>query len=146
MNGAFTIRLMRSEDYAAVMRLWQDSEGICLRDVDDSAEGIGRLLARNPCSCFVAEVPSSPPEIAGVLLSGHDGRRAHIYHAAVAKKFRGRGIGRALVAAAEQAMREAGIRKIALLALQANEDGNRFWERAGYTRRDDLNYRNKSLS
>jgi ribosomal protein S18 acetylase RimI-like enzyme len=146
MNGDFTIRLMRADDYAAVMRLWQNSEGICLREADDSAEGIRRFLARNPRSCFVAQAQFPPDRIAGCILCGHDGRRANIYHAAVAKEFQRRGIGRALVSAAEQAMREAGIGKIALAALNTNETGNRFWEKAGYTRRDDLGYRNKCLS
>jgi RimJ/RimL family protein N-acetyltransferase len=50
------------------------------------------------------------------------------------------------VAAMEKALRVEGINKVALVAFTANEIGNRFWERHGYTRRDDLAYRNKSLN
>lgn len=40
--------------------------------------------------------------------------------------------------------RVQGIGK-ALVAFSRNEAGNAFWERMGFTRRDDLSYRNKTL-
>lgn len=42
-------------------------------------------------------------------------------------------------------LREEGISKVALVAFSRNEAGNAFWERMGFTRRDDLSYRNKTL-
>lgn len=35
--------------------------------------------------------------------------------------------------------------KVALVAFSRKEAGNDFWERMGFTRRDDLCYRNKTL-
>jgi ribosomal protein S18 acetylase RimI-like enzyme len=85
-------------------------------------------------------------KVTGVLLCGHDGRRGHIYHVAVDVRSRGRGIGRALLAAALDALRKEGINKAALVVFDANSQGNAFWERVGFTERSDLVYRDKSLN
>ena len=42
-------------------------------------------------------------------------------------------------------MKAQGITKVALVAFKKNEGGNAFWERQGFTVRDDLNYRNLAL-
>ena len=90
-----TIRAMHMEDYDAVYALWLESTGMGLNDYDDSREGIGRYLRRNPESCFVAEDDGA---IVGAVLAGHDGRRGHLNHLAVAPERRRQGLGRALVA------------------------------------------------
>ncbi len=38
-----------------------------------------------------------------------------------------------------------GIHKVALVAFEKNAAGNRFWEKVGFTVRDDLVYRNKNI-
>lgn len=136
------IRLMRAEDYEDVLALWKETEGIGLSDVNDTYDGIRKYLERNPSTCFVATVNGC---LAGAILCGHDGRRGFIYHAAVKAGLRGRGIGSALVDAALDALKKEGITKAALVAFAANESGNRFWEARGFTRREDIIYRNKSL-
>ncbi len=40
---------------------------------------------------------------------------------------------------------EEGIHKVALVAFEKNVSGNAFWEKVGFTVRDDLVYRNKNL-
>jgi ribosomal protein S18 acetylase RimI-like enzyme len=114
-----------------------------LRNLDDAPDGIQKFLERNPRSCFVVEDEWG---IQGVIMSGHDGRRGFIYHTTVREKRRGQGLGAALVRAAETALKAEGINKVALVAYQNNEQGNRYWEKQGYTTRDDLVYRNKSLN
>jgi ribosomal protein S18 acetylase RimI-like enzyme len=137
------IRIMTMADYQNVYQLWASTVGMGLRSLDDSEEGIGKFLERNPRTCFVAEAGA---EIAGVILSGHDGRRGYIYHAAVRETDRGKGIGNIMVEAVEKAMRDEGINKISLVAYSDNERGNRFWERLGYQTRPDLSYRTKSIN
>ena len=137
-----TIRLMTIDDYTQVRSLWESCAGMGLRDADDSAEGIGVLLARNPSTCFVAE---NDGEVVGSILAGHDGRRAHLYHVAVSPQCRRQGIARALVEAAIDALQREGIRKVATVAFETNTDGNRFWESMGFTVRHDLVYRDKAL-
>ena len=68
-----TLRVMKTDDYDGALSLWSRTEGMRLNDYDDSREGIGRFLSRNPGTCFVAEEEGA---IVGVLLCGHDGRRA----------------------------------------------------------------------
>jgi ribosomal protein S18 acetylase RimI-like enzyme len=116
--------------------------GVGLNDADDAKTGIARFLMRNPTSCFVAEEGG---EMAGSILAGHDGRRGHIYHLAVHPSYRRQGIGRKLVQAALGALSEEGITKAMLVVFKTNSGGNVFWEKQGFTARNDLVYRNKSL-
>ena len=137
-----TIREMTIDDYEAACALWQECGGIGLSAQDDSRDGIRRFLARNPRTCFVAEQDG---RLAGTILCGHDGRRAHIYHAAVGTPFRRQGIGRALAERAYAALAGEGITKAALVAFADNADGNAFWESLGFSVRGDLTYRDRVL-
>lgn len=136
------IRLMRLEDYPLVYVLWRSCKGMGLNDLDDSQEGIARYLKRNPETCFVAQ---EGERIVGAILSGHDGRRGYIYHTAVHPDYRGKGIGTSLVEATMAALERCGINKAALVVFQRNQAGNAFWQRLGFTGREDLTYRNRSI-
>ncbi len=136
------IRTMTIHDYDWVYALWLSTPGMGLNDKDDSRDGIAAYLHRNPTTCFVAEENGS---IVGALLSGHDGRRGYVSHTAVAESCQRRGIGTALVQHMLAAMQAQGIRKVALVAFSNNETGNTFWEKQGFTAREDLTYRNKAL-
>ena len=136
------IRRMRPEDYDAVYALWLSCPGMGLNSLDDSREGISKFLARNPDTCLVAEDDG----IAGVIMAGSDGRRAYIYHTSVSPERQHRGIGSALVKAELEALRRAGISKCALVVFGRNAAGNAFWEKQGFTARNDLVYRNLALA
>ncbi len=136
------IRAMKMEDFEKIYDLWIHTEGMGLNATDDSREGIAKYLLRNPHTCFVAEEGG---KLIGVILSGHDGRRGFIYHTTVKKEYRGRGIGKKLVGAAMAALEAEGIHKVALVAFEKNASGNVFWEKVGFTVRDDLVYRNKAI-
>ena len=133
---------MRIEDYDAVYALWMSCAGMGLNNLDDSREGIARFLERNPQTCFVAETEE---RLVGVIMTGSDGRRGYIYHTAVHPQYRKQGIASRLIDASLRALKECGINKVALVVFDRNEDGNRFWEKQGFTVREDLVYRNKSL-
>lgn len=134
---------MTADDYEGVFNLWKSTPGVGLRSLDDSREGIGRFLDRNPNTCFVAR---SGDRIVGVILCGHDGRRGYIYHAAVCPDYRRQGIGRRLVENALAALKREGINKAALIAFKTNAAGNAFWQSIGFESREDLVYRNISLN
>ena len=136
------IKKMTINDYDEVYKLWINTPGMGLNNIDDSREGIERYLKRNPDTCFIAKKKN---KIVGVILSGHDGRRGYIHHTAVAVNKRRQGIGKALLSAALNALEKEGINKVALVAFSKNEIGNRFWEKNGFIVRDDLVYRNKEL-
>jgi len=50
-----------------------------------------------------------------------------------------------LVNAAMNALGKEGIKKVTLVVFSKNEKGNAFWEKQGFIKRDDLNYRNKAI-
>lgn len=136
------IRLMEPEDYDEVYDLWLNTSGMGLNTVDDSKEGIVRFLRRNPTSCFVAQIGG---KIVGAIICGHDGRRGYIYHTAVSESFRHQGIAGELLKNAMEALDREGIQKAALVVFEKNHNGNAFWEKQGFTVRDDLIYRNKNI-
>lgn len=141
----YTVRLVIPEDYDAIYELWNSTEQSrrALNPVDDSKEGIARYLARNPNTCFAAEREG---RIIGVILTGHDGRRAIIHHLCVHPDCRRMGIAGDLVSRAEEALKKEGIQKIFGLVFKDNDAANDFWEQQGYSLRTNLNYRNKSLN
>ena len=135
-------RPLRMEDYHKVYALWMSSKNMGFNDLDDSREGIGKFLDRNPETSFAA---FDGDTLSGVILGGHDGRRGFIHHMAVAEAYRRQGVGQALVDRALAALEAEKISKVALLTFKYNEAGNAFWERQGFTLREDLNYRNRAL-
>jgi ribosomal protein S18 acetylase RimI-like enzyme len=137
------IRLMTIDDYDKVNLLWKSTEGMGMRSLDDSFEGIEKFLKKNPATNFVAQVENN---IVGVILCGHDGRRGYIYYTAVNMDYRGRGIGRALVSTVVEALKQEGINKAALVVFSSNDLGNRFLQSLGFSRRNDLVYRNISIN
>lgn len=131
------IRSMTIEDYPAVKALWQSIRGFGIRSIDDSKEGVGRFLARNPGISVVAEQDG---EIVGAILCGHDGRRGCLYHVCVRKECRRQGIGKSMVVFCMEALKKEQINKVSLIAFTKNDVGNAFWKEIGWTKREDLNY------
>lgn len=136
------IRIMTIEDYEQVYSMWLSCVGMGFNNVDDSKEGIEKFLKRNPTSCFVA---IEDDVAVGAVIAGEDGRRGYIYHLAVNPKYRNKGIGTALVNNVMNALETLGINKVALLTFKRNEVANAFWEKQGFTTREDINYRNKQI-
>ena len=136
-------RIMDISDYEQVYRLWLSCAGMGLNNLDDSKDGIKRFLDRNPDTCFVA---LDKEKIIGVIIAGNDGRRGYIYHTAVDPEQRHRGVATRLVNEAMGALKALGINKTALVVFSKNEGGNAFWEKNGFTSRDDLVYRNKTIT
>ena len=137
------IRTMVIEDYDKVKALWMTIHGFGIRSVDDSREGVARFLKRNPTSSVVAEENG---EIIGAILCGHDGRRGCLYHVCVAEGHRRRGIGKAMVVFCMNALKAEQINKVSLIAFTRNDIGNAFWNRIGWTKREDLNYYDFTLN
>ena len=137
------IRVMTIDDYDQVYALWHRIRGFGLRSVDDSREGIRRFLKRNPTTSVVAGIDG---DVVGAILCGHDGRRGCLYHVCVDEAYRMRGIGKAMVVAAMEALKEEKINKVSLIAFTKNDIGNAFWKEIGWTKRQDLNYYDFTLN
>ena len=134
---------MTIEDYDQVYHLWKTIHGFGILSIDDSREGVERFLKRNPTSSVVAEEDG---KIVGCILCGHDGRRGCFYHVCVEESYRKHGIGRQMVGASMRALQAEGINKVSLIAFTKNDVGNAFWNRIGWTKREDLNYYDFTLN
>lgn len=142
LGGKQMIREMTANDYEMIYDLWMNTPGMGLNAIDDSKEGIRQFLKRNPKTNFVA---LQDDKIIGVIMSGHDGRRGVIYHMAVAIEYRRLGIGKDLLQYSMDALKQEGINKVALVVFSKNDLGNAFWEKQGFYKRTDLNYRDKNI-
>lgn len=136
------IRVMTSDDYDQVIKLWNVSGGVGVNP-DDSREYITRYLQRNPATSFVAVENGV---IVGAIQAGHDGYRGFIHHTAVSESHRGKGIGTKLVNAALEAIGNEGINKVVLVVFKSNSTGNSFWEKQGFAAREDLFYRDLRIN
>jgi N-acetylglutamate synthase len=130
----YTIRAMAMADYAAVLRLWQDTEGVGLNESDGRGQ-IREYLRRNPGMSFVARCGG---EIVGAVLCGHDGRRGYLHHLAVAVAHRKKGLGQKLVDACLARLRRSKIQKCNIFLFADNRAGGKFWKHNGWLRRPDL--------
>ena len=124
-----------------VLRLWKRCEGIVLSNAD-SRPNLTAYLNRNPGLSFVAKAPNG---IVGAVLCGHDGRRGYLHHLAVHADYRRQGIGQTLVEKCISTLQSHGIQKCHLFILNSNTTGIRFWERIGWTYRNDIGVVSKDI-
>lgn len=110
--------------------------GIKIRPGDDDAS-LGRFAARNPGLLILGEEHG---HVVGSALAGWDGRRGWLYHVAVHKDERRRGIGRGLVAELEARLRALGCPKLNLIVWDDDTWAMRFWEALGYRREKTVEY------
>lgn len=136
------IRPMTMTDYEAVCALWESCDGVGLNDADQP-DPLSAYLHRNPGISFVAQEDSA---IVGAVLCGHDGRRGYLNHLAVSPDHRYQGIARRLVAHCLEALQLAGIAKCHLFIFASNQDGRNFWQKIGWTLRDDLTVASQILT
>ena len=128
------IRFATQRDVPALLGLWAVAAENDSRPTDTPAM-VEALLARDPESCFVAEEDSG--EIVGSIIAGWDGWRAHLYRLAVHPDARRRGIGSALLAAAEARLRDLGASRFDAMVLEGNHLGQSVWVDAGYARQPE---------
>jgi ribosomal protein S18 acetylase RimI-like enzyme len=120
-------------DYQPVYNLWEAMEkGVRVGRSDTRAE-IEKKIARDPDLFLVAEIDEI---IVGSVIGGFDGRRGLIYHLAVAKAFRERGIGSQLLHEVEARLRAKGCLKSYLMVTPDNEEAAHYYERHGWHHMD----------
>lgn len=127
-------REMKLSDYEHVISLWQESEGVKLRDAD-SFDGIERYLLRNPGLSFIAE---NDNVIIGTIMSGHDGKRGYIQHLAVKPRLRKSGIATNLLSICIEALKDEDIAKSHIHVLSDNELAKSYWANRGWKKRNDI--------
>ncbi|CAM5254671.1 MULTISPECIES: GNAT family N-acetyltransferase [Streptomyces] len=122
------IRAATADDLDAVLAFWKTAaEGT---SISDDRDGVERLVARDPEALILAELDS---ELVGTVIAGFDGWRCHLYRLAVHPGRRRRGIGAALLEAAEERFVRLGGRRGDAMVLERNENAHHAWRAAGYT-------------
>ena len=129
------LRTYREGDGDRLRTFWLTC-GIKIRPGDDDAS-LARFAERNPGLLLLAEEDG---HLVGSALAGWDGRRGWLYHVAVHKDERRRGIGRQLVAELEARLRAIGCAKLNLIVWDDNTWAMRFWEALGYRREKTVEY------
>jgi ribosomal protein S18 acetylase RimI-like enzyme len=123
------IRPYREADEAAVIALWQAC-GLT-RPWNPPAGDIAFVRSSGHGDILLAEDADA---IVGSVMVGHDGHRGWIYYLAAAPADRKRGVGRRLMAAAEEWLASRGVRKCELMIRNSNEAAAAFYGRLGYER------------
>ena len=68
----------------------------------------------------------------GTVMVGHDGHRGWVYYLAVDESQRGTGLGKRMMAAAEDWLRATGVVKVQLMVRSGNDAVLGFYEHLGY--------------
>ena len=117
-------------DIPAVLDFWKLAAEDTNRADSDSGPAVERLLERDPAALLLAEQDG---QIVGSLIAGWDGWRCHLYRFAVHPDQRRRGIGRALLEAAERRFAGFGGHRADAMVLADNTIAHPAWAAAGYS-------------
>ena len=130
MNGtatALAIAPIADDDVATVAALWVRCD--LTRPWNDPASDIA-FARKGPNSAVL--VGRDGGAIAATVMVGHDGHRGWVYYVAVDPDHRGRGHGRAIMNAAEDWLRQAGVAKLQLMVRADNIKVQAFYESIDY--------------
>lgn len=105
------IRKARADDERQVVDLWQACN--LTVDYNDPLTDYHFALRGDSSTVLVAENESSV--IVGSIMVGHDGHRGWMYYLAAAPHAQGTGIGRAMVSAGEDWLKQHQVRKVQLM-------------------------------
>jgi ribosomal protein S18 acetylase RimI-like enzyme len=114
-------------DVATVIALWQAC-GLT-RPWNDPTADIA-LARRGPHSTIL--IGRDGDAIVATAMVGHDGHRGWVYYVATDPKLRAKGYGRAIMNAAEDWLRAAGIPKLQLLVRPENSGVAAFYQSIGF--------------
>jgi len=135
MAQDLSIAAITDDDVAAVIDLWERC-GLT-RPWNDPAGDI--TLARRGDSATVL-VGRYDGAIAATVMVGHDGHRGWVYYVGVDPDCRGRDYGRAIMAAAEDWLRQRGVAKLMLMVRSDNTKVQAFYETLDYVAQDRIVY------
>lgn len=119
------VRCAFPEDKTPVIALWRTCELVA--SYNDPSRDFQFALTGACSEVLVNEHDSG--RIYGTIMVGHD---ATLYYVATARQTRGQGLGRTMVQAGEEWLRERGVKKAQLLIRKTNTGVVAFYERLGF--------------
>lgn len=123
-----TIRPATAADEQAVIALWHAC-GLVVPHNDPAVDF--RFAKCGPNSDVLVGVAESG-QIVGSVMVGHDGHRGWVYYVATSPATRGQGVGRRMMDAAEDWLRERGVAKLQLMIRETNTEVADFYSRLGF--------------
>jgi ribosomal protein S18 acetylase RimI-like enzyme len=127
MIAGLAITAIEDADVTSVVTLWERC-GLT-RPWNDPVADIA-LARKGPNSTIL--LGREDERIVASAMVGHDGHRGWVYYVATDPDRRGQALGRAIMSAAEDWLRQAGIAKLQLLVRQDNAKASAFYETIGY--------------
>lgn len=131
--AALAVADIADADVEAVTALWQAC-GLT-RPWNDPASDIA-LARRNQNSTVL--VGRADGAIVATAMVGHDGHRGWVYYVAVDPVRQQQGLGRAIMHAAEDWLRAAGLPKLQLMVRRENLQAGAFYQSIGYEEADTV--------
>lgn len=133
VNITLSIRPFQLADEASVIALWARCD--LIRPWNDPQKDIQRKLQLQP-ELFLVGVQQG--RVVATVMAGYDGHRGWLNYLASAPELRSQGLGRAMVAAAEERLRALGCAKINLQVRRSNSAAVAFYQQLGYHEDDVL--------
>lgn len=132
--SALDIGEISDDDIEEVAALW---EGCGLtRPWNDPHSDIAFARKTENATLLVGRMDG---EIVTSTMVGHDGHRGTVYYVSVDPDHQGKGFGRAIMAAAENWLRERGVWKLNLLVRESNVPVIDFYKTLGYDHEERAN-------
>jgi ribosomal protein S18 acetylase RimI-like enzyme len=129
----FELRVATVADIDGLLELWQEAAENDSRR-RDTREAVTALLGRDPDAVILAEHDG---DLIGSVIAGWDGWRCHLYRLAVRPAWRRRGVGAALLRAAEDRFKSFAATRADAMVLDSNDLGQNLWRASGYRRQDN---------
>ncbi len=135
-----TLRRLTIDDYDSIMALWQRAGLHSIRpEGRDSRSEFEKQLAQGQIVIGLEE----DGKLIGVVLATHDTRKGWINRLAIDPDRRRQGYGTQLIHAAEDMLRETGIKVIAALIEDDNDVSLALFEKEGYAVHQNIYYVSK---
>jgi ribosomal protein S18 acetylase RimI-like enzyme len=135
-----SLRRLTIDDHAAILTLWQQAGLHSIRpEGRDSRSEFEKQFSGGQIAIGLEE----SGRLIGVVVATNDTRKGWINRLAIDPDYRRRGYGEQLVQAAEEALREAGMKLIAAFIEEGNAASLALFEKLGYAVHQHITYVSK---